>query len=276
MGQCGSKTQAQAEANNTLEDRTVNVSPYFKVNDLAKFKATWKAAYEPFAHKDDCVHYAFTFNEDGTRAHCREAYTSAANVLQHLGDVDGPLKAVLAESAELVRLEASGPADELEKLKEGLGPLGCAFFTAEWGFRPTRPSMDRDTVCHLYPYFAIKPGKVEAFKKIWGDAYASTKANAETEKSHQYAFCFEEREDGTATALCREAYADAASVMLHVKNVGEPLGACLDPSIAELIRLEVHAPASEMAALKAGTEAIGTQEGTPQYFEIAWGFRNAV
>lgn len=107
--------------------------------------------YEPFAHKDDCVHYAFTFTKDGTRAHCREAYTSAANVLQHLGDVDGPLKAVLAESAELERLEASGPADELEKLKEGLGPLGCVFLTAEWGFRPTRPSMASDTVCHLYP-----------------------------------------------------------------------------------------------------------------------------
>ena len=40
------------------------------------------------------MHYGFTFTEDGTRAHCREAYTSAANVLQHLGDVDGPLKAV--------------------------------------------------------------------------------------------------------------------------------------------------------------------------------------
>ena len=108
--------------------------------------------YYPFAHKADCVHYAFTFNEDGTRAHCREAYTSAASVLQHLEDVDKPLKAVLAESAELLRLEASGPPAELEKLKKGLGPLGCVFFTAEWGFRLTRPAMYLDTVCHLYPY----------------------------------------------------------------------------------------------------------------------------
>jgi len=129
---------------------------------------------------------------------------------------------------------------------------------------------------HVSRYFAVKAGKVEAFKTIWRDAYASAKANAKAEQSHQYAFCFEEREDGTATALCREAYGDAASVMLHVKNVGRPLGASLDPSIAELIRLEVHAPASEMAALKAGTAAIGTQEGAPQYFAIAWGFRNAV
>lgn len=147
-------------------------------------------------------------------------------------------------------------------------------------FAHVRDSTSNTCICTSFlsilpRYFAIKAGKVEAFKKIWGDAYASTKANAEVEQSHQYAFCFEEREDGTATALCREAYANAASVMLHVKNVGEPLGASLDPSIAELVRLEVHAPASEMAALKAGTEAIGTQEGAPQYFEIAWGFRNA-
>ena len=124
-------------------------------------------------------------------------------------------------------------------------------------------------------YFAIKAGKVEAFKQIWQDAYAATKANADAEKSHQYAFCFEEHDDGTVTALCREAYGDAASLLLHVGNVGAPLGACLDPLIAELIRLELHAPAAEMAALKAGTEAIGTQEGSPQYFVTAWGFRNA-
>jgi hypothetical protein len=40
-----------------------------------------------------CVHYSFGFTDDGL-AHCREAYTSAETVLQHLTDVDGPLKAV--------------------------------------------------------------------------------------------------------------------------------------------------------------------------------------
>jgi hypothetical protein len=94
-----------------LEDATVSLSPYFKVKDVAKFKDIWKAAYDPFAHKADCVHYGFTFETgaDGTvRAHCREAYTSAATVLQHLADVDGPLKAAL-EVAELERLEVRRP-----------------------------------------------------------------------------------------------------------------------------------------------------------------------
>ena len=54
-----------------LEDSTVTLCPYFKEKDLAKFKEIWKAAYAPFAHKEDCVHYSFGFTEDGTRAHCR-------------------------------------------------------------------------------------------------------------------------------------------------------------------------------------------------------------
>ena len=44
-----------------LEDSTVTLCPYFKVKDLAKFKEIWKAAYDPFAHKEDCVHYSFGF-----------------------------------------------------------------------------------------------------------------------------------------------------------------------------------------------------------------------
>ena len=89
-----------------LEDSTVTLCPYFKVKDLAKFKEIWKAAYDPFAHKEDCVHYSFGFTEDGTRAHCREAYTSAKTALQHLADVDAALKAELDGPAALAREEA--------------------------------------------------------------------------------------------------------------------------------------------------------------------------
>ena len=84
--------QVPASAALTLDDTTVTLAPYFKVKDLGKFKEIWKAAYDPFAHKDDCVHYSFGFTEDGTRAHCREAYTSAKTALQHLADVDAALK----------------------------------------------------------------------------------------------------------------------------------------------------------------------------------------
>ena len=60
------------------------------------FKAVWQKAYEPFARKEDCSHYAFSF--DGSTAHCREAYTSAAAVLQHVDDVKWALDEVLDEA----------------------------------------------------------------------------------------------------------------------------------------------------------------------------------
>jgi len=244
----------------------VSLSPYFKVKDVATFKAIWKGAFNPFAHKKDCVHYAFTFHtaEDGTvHAHCREAYSSAETVLQHLADVDGPLKHAMGV-AELERLEVHGPAAEVEKLKEALTPLGCKFFVTEWGFRISKPQQEeKDTVCHLYPYFTLKDAP--AFKKIWGDAYAATQAAAEAEKSHMYAFAFE----GETTALCREAYADADSVLLHLKNVDGPLKAALDPTVAELLRLELHGPASEIEKLKPALGPLGCR-----FFETEWGFRN--
>merc|ERR1711959_755434 len=71
-----------------LNDNTCTLAPYFKLKDAAKFKELWKADYAKFAHKDDCVHYAFTFTDDD-RAHCREAYKNAEGVIQHIKDVGG-------------------------------------------------------------------------------------------------------------------------------------------------------------------------------------------
>jgi len=246
----------------SLEDSTVTLAPYFKVKDLAKFKEIWKAAYDPFAHKDDCVHYSFGFTEDGGRAHCREAYTSAKTALQHLADVDAALKAVLDGPAELERLEVHGPKAEIDQLIEPLTPFGCKFFVCEWGFRPAKPAMDPDTVVHLYPYFDMKDAP--AFKKIWGDAYPATKAAATEEKSHQYAFSFE----GDAVASCRESYGDADGVLTHLGNVDTPLNAVLDGP-ADLARLEVHGPQSECDKLKEALGPLGCV-----FYVTEWGFRN--
>ena len=249
---------------NTLEDTTVTLCPYFKVKDAAKFKEIWKGAYDPFAHKEDCVHYSFGFTEGDERAHCREAYTSAATALQHLADVDAPLKAVLDGPAELERLEVHGPKAEIDKLIEPLTPFGCLFFVCEWGFRPSKPAMADDTVVHLYPYFTMKDAP--KFKQIWGDAYPATKKAAAEEKTHQYAFSFE----GSGIASCRESYADAEGVLTHVTNVDTPLKAVLDgPS--DLLRLEVHGPAAECAKLKDALGPLGCV-----FYETQWGFRNKV
>jgi len=175
------------------------------------------------------------------------------------------LKAVLDGPAELERLEVHGPKAEIDKLRGALSPLGCLFYVAEWGNRPAKPAMDNDTVCHLYPYFKLK--QPEEFRKIWCNAFPDTKAKQDAEKSHQYAFSFEPTAN---VASCRESYGDAEGILLHLKNVDTPLKAVLNGP-AELLRLEVHAPASEVEKLKPALEPLGCQ-----FFITEWGFRNAV
>merc|ERR1712187_864796 len=200
-----------------LTDSVVTLAPYFKIKNDERIKGIWQEDHNRFAHKEDYGHYAFCFTEDN-RAHCREAYPNAEKVLQHLADVDAPLKAVLNGPAELERLEVHGPEAEVDKLRDALSPLGCLFYVAEWGFRPAKPAMANDTVCHLYPYFKLK--QPEKFKRIWYDAYAETKTNQEAEKSHQYAFSFEPT---ASVASCRESYGDAEGILLHRKKVDKPL-----------------------------------------------------
>ena len=79
QGKAGpSSSGASAPPTPSLEDSTVCVSPYFKVLDVEKFKAIWKAAYVPSCirnhpdaiptHLDSAVHYYVP--PHCTRAHC--------------------------------------------------------------------------------------------------------------------------------------------------------------------------------------------------------------
>jgi len=264
-----------------LEDGTVTLAPYFKLKDAAKFKELWKADYENFGHKEDCVHYAFTFTDDG-RAHCREAYKSGEAVIQHITDVGGVFNGEVGgcihpDVAELERLEVHGPAAELEKIKNSeFKGLPFQYFVTEWGFRPAKPAMADDTVVHLYPYFELK--NEENFTKIWKDAYPATKAAAEEEKSHQYAFSFCKDYDSKGKmASCRESYADAASMLLHIEHVGAQFHGndaetgCIHADNANLARLEVHGPAAQLEIIKT---TAGIKDLPWTYFATEWGFRS--
>ena len=93
----------------------------------------------------------------------------------------------------------------------------------------------------IHPYFKINPGCVDNFKSIISQFVERTQPE---ENCHYYDFsiCGE-------MAFCREAYADADAVLFHLENVGaqiEATGEC-----SEMIRLEIHGPAEELAKLKA-------------------------
>jgi len=115
-----------------------------------------------------------------------------------------------------------------------------------------------DTCCTLVPYFKIADGQLDAFKAI-GEQFVA-KTRSEPGCVH-YAFSFLGQQ-----AHCREGYDDAAAMLAHLGNVGALLQEVL--KIAEIVRLEVHAPASEIAKLREPMASLN-----PQWFEIGGGFR---
>src|SRR2546421_10258443 len=92
----------------------------------------------------------------------------------------------------------------------------------------------------LHPYFKVHPGKLEAFKAGFP---AFVEKTAGEEKNLFYEFTVNGDE-----VFCREGYADAEGLLVHLENVGALLAEAL--KIADLIRLEVHGPAAELDKLK--------------------------
>jgi quinol monooxygenase YgiN len=103
----------------------------------------------------------------------------------------------------------------------------------------------------LQPYFKVHPGKLEAFKAAFP---AFVEKTATKEKNLFYAFTAKGDE-----IFCREAYTDAEGVLTHLENIGAMLAQAL--KIADLIRVEVHGPATELDKLK-GLSRISIQRGS--------------
>ena len=115
-----------------------------------------------------------------------------------------------------------------------------------------------DTCCTLVPYFKVNEGQLEASKAL------CVRFEAQTRKEPgcvHYAFSF----DGDV-AHCREGYDDAAALLVHLDGVGAILQEAL--KIAAIARLEVHAPAAELAKLREPLAGLN-----PAFFTVAAGFR---
>ena len=116
----------------SLPSNLVSIHPYFKVHagKLAaahELLARFVAKTEP---EKNCLWYNFTL--DGDTIHCREAYVGAQGVIEHLDNV-GALVDEMLTMSDLLRLEFHGPAAELDKLRERVGPLNPAWFVAQCG-----------------------------------------------------------------------------------------------------------------------------------------------
>lgn len=115
--------------------------------------------------------------------------------------------------------------------------------------------MKADNCVSLVPYFKIHEGKVDEFK---AGCAAFFEATVKEPSCIYYGFTF----DGD-NAHCREGYADAAGVLAHLENVGALLGEAL--KIADISRLEVHGPESEIDKLRGPMADL-----SPQFF-ISYG-----
>ncbi len=115
-----------------------------------------------------------------------------------------------------------------------------------------------DTCCTFVPYFKVHEGKLDEFKALCeGFMEQASQESAVL----FYGFSF----DGDQ-AHCREGYANAAGVLAHLENVGEAFQEAL--KIADITRLEVHGPESEIAQLRGPLAELG-----PQFFTLEYGFR---
>ena len=92
----------------------------------------------------------------------------------------------------------------------------------------------------LHPYFKAHPGKIETFK---AGLSAFREKTATEENNLFYDFTVNGDE-----VFCREGYAGAEALLAHLENVGELLTEAF--KIADLTRLEVHGPASELDKLR--------------------------
>lgn len=115
-----------------------------------------------------------------------------------------------------------------------------------------------DTCCTLVPYFKVAPGQLDVFKGLCETFVAKTRTEP---GCLHYAFSFSGDE-----VHCREGYADAAALLAHLDNVGATLQEAL--KLAQITRLEVHAPPAELEKLRAPLAKLN-----PQWFSVELGFR---
>ncbi|MBD5778248.1 antibiotic biosynthesis monooxygenase [Pelagicoccus sp. NFK12] len=117
----------------------------------------------------------------------------------------------------------------------------------------------KDTVVSIHPYFKVHPESHDDFKALLPQFIERTKKEADC-----LYYSFTQHED---IIHCREGYKNAEALLAHTNSVGELIEKAL--TIAELLRLEIHGPADELAKLKEPLAALPID-----YYVLETGFRN--
>jgi len=245
-----------------VDDTHVTIVPYFTVPDgkMDEFKKGFTQFYEHTKAgtlaAGDCLYYGFDI--EGNTVFCREGYKNVAGVLAHLGEV----KAELDVAVKLVgegglNLAVMGPATELEKLKEAMGPLGTKFFALDENAICTAAPAElaADTHVTIVPYFTVPDGKMDEFKKGFPQFYEHTKAGtAARGDCLYYGFAIEGN-----TVFCREGYKNGDAVLAHLGEVRAELDVAVKLVGEGGLNLAVMGPATELEKLKVAMGSLGTK-----------------
>ena len=92
----------------------------------------------------------------------------------------------------------------------------------------------------LHPYFRVHPGKIDSIKAML-PRFVEKTATGKGNLFYEFTMNGDE-------LFCREAYENAEGLLAHLDNVGALLAEAM--KIADLTRIEVHGPATELEKLK--------------------------
>lgn len=116
-----------------------------------------------------------------------------------------------------------------------------------------------DTAVSIHPYFKVHSESHEAFKALLPEFIERTQSDADC-----LYYSFTQHED---IIHCREGYKNAEALLAHVNSVGDLIEKAL--TLSEMLRLEIHGPADELAKLKEPLADL-----TVDYYVLESGFRN--
>lgn len=111
-------------------------------------------------------------------------------------------------------------------------------------------------IVSIHPYFKVKPGNLAKAKAALPEFLART--------SNESANLFYDFTINGDVVFCREAYVGAEGLLTHLENVRALLLDFL--KLADVLRIEVHGSAEELAKLKAPMAALN-----PEWFQFECG-----
>ena len=148
----------------------------------------------------------------------------------------------VASSAE----ESETKTATMNRIAKLVGLAGtCASGEAVWPRRTFRKGLPSrmnqlSRFVSLHPYFKVPSDKMPYLKAILPEFAAKTR--------NETGNLFYEFTINRDEVFCREGYVNAEALLVHLENVGAMLAQAL--AMADLIRIEIHGPAAELAKLK--------------------------